>query len=118
MKRRDFLQKMRSRRRGDRLEPREPERRRSDWRTLRLELPEGEGATAVQEIPVGTLLQRPDGVRLEAAQRCWVRGYRFWRSEQGAPRAELQFRAAAEAEAPPPGATALAPGDVWEPGRE
>ena len=43
MKRKDFLRRMRSRRRQDQaIQEREPERRRAtDWRTLRLQLPQG-----------------------------------------------------------------------------
>lgn len=116
MKRKDFLQKMRSRRRRDQLELRETEQRRAaDWRTLRVDLP-GEGESAEpHELPVGPVQLLPTGVRLEATEPCWVRGYRMWVTDNGRPRAEFQYRAVDEPGSPPPGATALAEGEIWEP---
>jgi hypothetical protein len=118
LKRRDFLQKMRNRRRRDQLELREPERRRSDWRTLRVDLPAADADATDQAIPIGTLQLRPAGVRLEASESCWVRGYRFWRAENGEAKAELQFRPTEGTETAPPGATALEPGEIWDPTSE
>lgn len=114
MKRKDFLQKMRNRRRGDQLEPRETVRRRAaDWRTLRVDLP-GDEAGA-HEIAVGEVVLLPTGVRLQATEPCWVRGYRMWTTDDGQGRAEFQYRQLEEPGPPPPGAAALSPGDVWEP---
>ena len=115
MKRKDFLRKMRSRRRHDQLELREPEQRRAiDWRTLRVDLPpEGE---AEQTLVVGTLTLTPKGLRLSATQACWVRGYRAWRTDAGEGKAEFQYRAVAEGTPPPPGTMALQAGEIWEPG--
>lgn len=117
MKRKDFLNKMRSRRRGDQLELREPERRRAiDWRTLRVELPaDGE---AHRELPVGEVLLSPDGASLAASEPCWVRGYRMWFSDAGEGRAEFQYRPADEDEQAPSGAVALRAGDTWTPRRQ
>lgn len=116
MKRKDFLRKVRGRRRAGALEHREPEQRRAaDWRTLRVELPgEGQPEPSPQELPVGRLRLLPDGVRLEAGQACWVRGYRSWEAEGGR-RAEFQYKAVEPGTEPPPGATALEPGQTWEP---
>lgn len=114
MKRKDFLNKMRSRRRGDQLELREPERRRAiDWRTLRVELPEvGEDRRA---LPVGEVLLSPEGVTLLASEPCWVRGYRMWHTDSGEGRAEFQYRPAEAGDEAPPGAAALHAGDTWQP---
>lgn len=117
MKRKDFLRKMRERRRGDKeLERREPERRRAvDWRTLRVELPDAEtDGTESQELPVGVLRLLTDGIQLEASDPCWVRGYRAF-EEDGGLRAEFQYRPVDPDADPPPGATALRSGEVWTP---
>jgi len=114
MKRKDFLRRMRSRRRGDEIQLREPEQRRAiDWRTHRVELPEHDSVR--QEIPVGMVELLPTGVRLVPNAACWVRGYRLWRSEEGTARAEFQYRPVPGASAAPPGSVALAAGDTWEP---
>lgn len=114
MKRKDFLRKMRSRRRGDQLELREPEQRRAiDWRTLRVDLP-AEGETQ-QSLVIGTLNLTPKGIRLSATRACWVRGYRAWRTDAGEDKAEFQYRAVAEGSPPPPGTVALQEGEVWSP---
>ena len=75
MKRKDFLRKMKDRRRGGTLEERQPEKRRKvDWRTLRIDLPASdEKLPAAELIPVGTLHRLPTGIRLEASSICWVR---------------------------------------------
>lgn len=114
MKRKDFLNKMRNRRRGDQLELREPERRRAiDWRTLRVELPaSGESR---QQLPVGEVTVFPQGIAVHAGEPCWVRGFRMWLTASGDGRAEFQYRPAEPDEAAPPGATALAAGDIWTP---
>ena len=115
MKRKDFLRKMRNRRRGDaELERREPERRRAiDWRTLRVELPaEGE---IEQPMAVGVLELRHAGLRLRPTQTCWVRGYRRWEEDDGSARAEFQYRPAEDGRDPPHGATAVATEETWEP---
>ena len=116
MKRKDFLRKMRGRRRGGSIEERQPERRRAvDWRTLRVDLPQPDDPLPTPEdTPVGTLHLSPGGIRLEATQSCWVRGYRLWESE-GTLRAEFQYRPVDSASEPPPGSTALAPGEAWQP---
>lgn len=114
MKRKDFLNKMRNRRRGDQLELREPERRRdSDWRTLRVDLPddgERREVLAVGEVVLGT-----EGIGLLASEPCWVRGYRMWMTDAGECRAEFQYRPADAGEEAPPGAVTLRAGDTWEP---
>lgn len=117
MKRKDFLNKMRNRRRGDALELREPERRRAiDWRTLRVELPAA--GEILQQLPVGEVILTPDGLALRASEPCWVRGYRMWLSDDGGARAECQYRPAETGEAAPPGAAALAVGETWTPDAE
>ena len=70
MKRKDFLRKMKDRRRGGAIEERQPEKRRQvDWRTLRVDLPaEGAELPSAEEIPVGALLRLATGVRLEVKQ--------------------------------------------------
>ena len=80
MKRKDFLHKMKDRRRGGTLEERQPEKRRKvDWRTVREDLPfAGEEPPAPRSMPVGELRLLPGGVRLEASSACWVRGYRLY----------------------------------------
>lgn len=116
MKRKDFLRTMRNRRRRDALELREPERRRAaDWRTLRVELPDATAEPGEHAIQVGTVDLLPTGVRLLADQDCWVRGYRFFRTDEGQARAEFQYRAVDEPGTPPPGSTAVAAGETWEP---
>lgn len=116
MKRKDFLRKMRQRRRHDQeLEKREPERRRrADWRTVHLDLPP-EGDTAEQPTAVGIIELRPDGIRLRPQEPCWVRGYRRWRGDEGEGKAEFQYRIVEEGAEPPPGAVALDEGEPWEP---
>ena len=116
MKRKDFLRKMRNRRRRDELELREPERRRAiDWRTLRVELPEAGAAGAEQPLSVGVVELLPDGIRLRPERPCWVRGYRLWHDDVGQARAEFQYRPVEEDAAAPPGATALKAGEAWQP---
>ena len=116
MKRKDFLTKMRNRRRGDRIELREPEKRRAiDWRTLRVELPAEGEAEGAQEMAVGVVGLLPTGIRLTPGQACWVRGYRFWHDDEGRGRAEFQYRPVEDDSTPPPGATALAVDEVWQP---
>ncbi len=115
MKRKDFLTRMRNRRRGDQLELRTPEQRRAiDWRTLRVELPAADGDGETLEMAVGSVELLMNGIRLRPNQPCWVRGYRSW-SDEGAGRAEFQYRLADEGAAPPPGAAALATDEVWQP---
>ena len=116
MKRKDFLRKMKDRRRGGTLEERRPERRRKvDWRTIREALPADDDAvTAPIKMPVGELYLMPGGVRLEATSACWVRGYRVFAADDGL-RAEFQYRPADAGSDPPPGATAVATGESWEP---
>jgi hypothetical protein len=115
MKRKDFLTRMRNRRRGDQLELRAPEKRRAvDWRTLRVELPTAGGDTAALDTAVGSMELLAGGIRLRPNQPCWVRGYRQW-NEGGTGRAEFQYRLAEEDATPPPGATAIAKDEVWEP---
>ena len=117
MKRKDFLRRMRSRRRGDaEIEERRPETRRAtDWRTLRFELP-GPAATPISEkVPVGDVELVHEGARLRVTSACWVRGYRRWTADDGATRAEFQYRPLPQEEEAPPGAEALAPGDLWSP---
>ena len=116
MKRKDFLRKMRDRRRGGAVEERRPEKRRKvDWRTLRVDLPgRAEPPPEPEETPVGSLYRLPRGVRLEATHSCWVRGYRLYEAE-GSRRAEFQYRPAESDSEPPPGSTGLSAGDHWEP---
>ncbi len=116
MKRKDFLRKMRDRRRGGEIEERKPEQRRAvDWRTLRVDLaPSDTEVTEPEETAVGLLHTRTDGVRLEVTQPCWVRGYRIYESE-GAKRAEFQYRPVDAGSEPPPGSTGLETGDTWRP---
>ncbi|MFQ5743350.1 MAG: hypothetical protein ACE5HV_07150 [Acidobacteriota bacterium] len=116
MKRKDFLRKMRGRRRGDEIEERHPERRRAvDWRTLRVDLPSsGTQSGEPQAMTVGKLYLSPGGVRLEATQACWVRGYRLWDAGETL-RAEFQYRPVETGSDPPPGSTALAAGQNWQP---
>ena len=121
MKRKDFLRKMRQRRRrDDDIEQRQPERRRAvDWRTLRIELPkreEGAEPARARSLPVGDVILLPGEVRLQATDACWVRGYRCWVADDGETRAEFQYRAVQPDNEPPPGATALKPGETWSPG--
>jgi len=114
MKRKDFLQRVRNRRRDDQLELREPERRRAtDWRTLRVDLPDSGERT--QELPVGPVTLAPTGLRLDATRPCWVRGYRMWTAEDGQARAELQYKLLDEPAPAPPGSTALDSGESWRP---
>lgn len=116
MKRKDFLRKMRDRRRGGAIEERQPEVRRAvDWRTLRVDLPAADGAESEPEhTPVGVLYKLPDGVRLEASANCWVRGYRVYETD-GGKRAEFQYRPAEEDSDAPPGSTAVAAFESWQP---
>jgi len=116
MKRKDFLRKMKKRRRGDEIEKREPgKHRKVDWRTLRVDLPEPEESSDDESLPVGTLQLLPGGIRLEATAACWVRGYRFWTDDEGVSRAEFQYRPVETGSQPPPGSTGLEAGDTWEP---
>ena len=116
MKRKDFLRKMKDRRRGGAVEERQPEKRRQvDWRTLRVDLPGGdETALEPEQMPVGALFRLPGGVRLEASRACWVRGYRRFETDD-AQRAEFQYRPAEPDSEPPPGSTGLKAGESWEP---
>ncbi len=116
MKRKDFLRKMKDRRRGGTLEERQPEKRRKvDWRTLRVELPgPEEKLPAAEPMPVGALHRMPKGIRLEASSTCWVRGYRRYEVE-GVPRAEFQYRPVEIDSEAPPGSVSLKPGESWEP---
>ena len=116
MKRKDFLRKMKDRRRGGTLEERQPEKRRKvDWRTLRVDLPApDEEAPAAESMPVGTLHRLSSGVRLEASNTCWVRGYRQFDAD-GTARAEFQYRPAGAASDAPPGSVGLEAGESWEP---
>jgi len=116
VKRKDFLRKMKDRRRGGTLEERQPDKRRMvDWRTLRVDLPEaGDVPPNPEETPVGELFRLPGGVRLEAARPCWVRGYRLFEAE-GTHRAEFQYRPVDPDSEPPPGSTGLNAGDHWNP---
>lgn len=116
MKRKDFLRKMRKRRRGDEIEKREPgKHRKVDWRTLRVDLPGPDEDSEAESLPVGELHKLSGGIRLEASAPCWVRGYRFWTDDDGIARAEFQYRPVEAESEPPPGSTALASGDTWEP---
>ena len=116
MKRKDFLTRMRNRRRGDQLELRTPEKRRAiDWRTLRVELPAAGEETTTQELVVGSVELLSGGIRLLTTQPCWVRGYRLWSDDDGVSRAEFQYRPVDEGAAPPPGAMAIATDEVWTP---
>ncbi len=116
MKRKDFLRRMRNRRRGDELELREPERRRAiDWRTLRVELPTDDDDGVHQALSIGTIALLPDGIRLHPTEACWVRGYRVWRDDDGQGRAEFQYRPVPADSQPPPGATAVGPDEEWAP---
>ena len=116
MKRKDFLTRMRNRRRGDQLELRTSDTRRAiDWRTLRVELPSAGEETAKQDLAIGSLELFASGIRLLPTQPCWVRGYRIWRDDAGVGRAEFQYRPVDEGSAPPPGSTALATDEAWEP---
>lgn len=116
MKRKDFLRKMRDRRRGGKIEERKPEQRRAvDWRTLRVDL--AQSATEQiepEETAVGLLHKLSDGVRLEVTQPCWVRGYRVYDSED-TKRAEFQYRPVDAGSEPPPGSAGLEIGDTWQP---
>lgn len=116
MKRKDFLRKMKDRRRGGTLEERRPEQRRKvDWRTIREGLPgAGEPLPEPVSMPVGELHLLPGGVRLEARSACWVRGYRIFDADDGR-RAEFQYRPAVADSDPPPGAAAVEAGESWEP---
>jgi hypothetical protein len=116
MKRKDFLRKMRDRRRGGEIEERQPEKRRAvDWRTLRVDLAQSQAEPEEpEETAVGLLHALPDGVRLEVTHPCWVRGYRVYEADD-ATRAEFQFRPVDEGSDPPPGSTGLNTGDVWQP---
>ncbi len=118
MKRKDFLTRMRNRRRGDQLELRTSEQRRAiDWRTLRVELPASGEETATQALAVGSVEMFDGGIRLRPTQPCWVRGYRLWGDDAGVSRAEFQYRPVEEGAAPPPGSTAIGTDEVWEPQR-
>ena len=64
-------------------------------------------------MPVGTLFRLHDGVRLEAASACWVRGYRRFDADD-IRRAEFQYRPAESDSEPPPGATGLKAGESWQ----
>jgi hypothetical protein len=116
MKRKDFLRKMKDRRRGGEVEAREPSKRRMvDWRTLREDLPApGDELPAPVSMPVGELHLLPTGVRVEASSPCWVRGYRLFEAD-GVRRAEFQYRPAERGSEAPPGAVALDTGEHWEP---
>lgn len=115
MKRKDFLARMRNRRRGDRLELRAPEKRRAiDWRTLRVELPAVDDDATGMDVAVGSMELLADGIRLRPNQPCWVRGYRKW-NDGDVGRAEFQYRLVDEGATPPPGAKAIAKDEVWEP---
>ena len=115
MKRKDFLTRMRNRRRGDQLELRAPEKRRAiDWRTLRVELPAAGDDAERLEVAVGSVELLIGGIRLHPNQPCWVRGYRVW-DDGGLGRAEFQYRPVQEDASPPPGATAIAADEVWQP---
>ena len=116
MKRKDFLRKMKDRRRGGGVEERQPEKRRMvDWRTLRVDLPSADEPPPESEhLPVGDLFLLPGGVRLEASRPCWVRGYRRFEVE-GALRAEFQYRPADPDSEAPPGSAGLREGEIWEP---
>jgi len=115
MKRKDFLARMRNRRRGDQLELRTPEKRRAiDWRTLRVELPAADDAAATMDMAIGSVRLLIDGIRLRPNQPCWVRGYRIWNDGE-TDRAEFQYRLAEEGAVPPPGATAIDTDEVWQP---
>lgn len=115
MKRKDFLRRMRNRRRRDELELREPGRRAIDWRTLRVELPSDADCSGQQTLSIGTLDLLPAGIRLHATETCWVRGYRVWRDDEGQGRAEFQYRPVTADSEPPPGATALGADEEWAP---
>lgn len=116
MKRKDFLRKMKDRRRRGAVEERQPEQRRKvDWRTIRESLPAADAPLpAPIEMPVGELHLLPSGVRLDASSACWVRGYRVYEGDAGV-RAEFQYRPAVADSEPPPGAAAVDPGESWEP---
>ncbi|NKB89277.1 MAG: hypothetical protein GKS06_13750 [Acidobacteria bacterium] len=115
MKRKDFLTRMRNRRRGDQLELRTGDRRRAiDWRTLRVELPDDDNV-ATQDLAVGTVEMLSSGIRLRPSEPCWVRGYRMWQDDEGRGRAEFQYRPVPEDAAPPPGATAVGLDEIWQP---
>ncbi len=116
MKRKDFLRKMKDRRRGGGVEERQPEKRRKvDWRTLRVDLPAADDEPPeAEEMPVGKLFRLPDGVRLEASRACWVRGYRRYAADEGL-RAEFQYRPSDPDSEPPPGSTGLKAGESWQP---
>lgn len=116
MKRKDFLRKMKDRRRGGTFEERRPEKRRKvDWRTVRVNLPGAdEKSPAAEPMPVGSLYRLATGVRLEASSTCWVRGYRLYEVE-GTARAEFQYRPADPDSEAPPGSVGLKAGESWEP---
>ena len=115
MKRKDFLTRMRNRRRGDQLELRSGDRRRAiDWRTLRVELPDGDESSS-QDMAVGTVELLSTGIVLRPSEPCWVRGYRMWRDDAGQGRAEFQYRPVPEDASPPPGATAVGTDETWQP---
>ena len=113
MKRKTFLRRMRDHRRGDReLELRDSEqRRRVDWRTLRVELPDD--GEVEQQVAVGVVLLRPENVELRASESCWVRGYRRWENNEGEGRAEFQYRLAQNGNEPPPGSTSVEADGAW-----
>ena len=114
MKRKDFLRKMKDRRRGGAVEERQPDKRRQvDWRTLRVDLPD-DGESEAETMPVGTLSRLPGGVRLNVTSACWVRGYRLYELD-GSHKAEFQYRPAGQASEAPPGSIGLETGDTWEP---
>jgi len=70
MKRKDFLRKMKDRRRGGTLEERQPEQRRKvDWRTIREILPAGDAPLPPPvAMPVGELDLLPGAVGLQAGE--------------------------------------------------
>ncbi len=112
MKRKDFLRKMRNRRRGERLEPSTAEQRRAvDWRTLRFALPSSGGER--RQTALGTFELTPDGVVLHANVPCWVRGYRRWQDDEGRAHVEFQVRPVQGGEVAPPGVDPVAAGESW-----
>jgi len=116
MERKDFLTRMRNRRRGDQLELRTSETRRAiDWRTLRVELPAAAEEVAKRGLAIGSVELFAAGIRLLPTQPCWVRGYRMWSDDAGVGRAEFQYRPVDEGASPPPGSMALATSEIWEP---
>jgi hypothetical protein len=116
MKRKDFLTRMRNRRRGDQLELRTSDKRRAiDWRTLRVELPAADAEAAHQDMAIGSMELLAGGIRLQPTQACWVRGYRIWHDDGDVERAEFQYRPVEDGAVPPPGATAIGADEVWQP---